>query len=144
ASPVLDANGDPLVPGGQYYVLPHIWPGPGGLSFEKTGNQTCPVSVFQLPRLPLEQNNGKPLVFTPVSETDDINEDTAVEIAFAEPPSCAESGKWLIVNDFKEEYWSVGIGGPQDHEGYQTLTGYFKIHKVGSFAYMFSFLPFVR
>ncbi|KAI4299820.1 hypothetical protein L6164_033245 [Bauhinia variegata] len=42
------------------------------------------------------------------------------------------------------EYWSVGIGGPQDHQGSQTLTGYFKIHKFGSFAYTFSFLPFVN
>ncbi|KAI4299804.1 hypothetical protein L6164_033229 [Bauhinia variegata] len=49
-----------------------------------------------------------------------------------------------FVDDMKGEYWSVGVGGPQDHQGYLTLTGYFKIHKLGSFAYRFSFLPLVN
>ncbi|KAI4299798.1 hypothetical protein L6164_033224 [Bauhinia variegata] len=143
AEPVLDTNGDPLVPGHRYYVYPHIWgPTGGGLLLEKTGNQnTCPVSV--LPSL-FEVDYGKPLVFSPLLDIATVPTDSALDIAFAEVPDCAESGKWLIVDDIKREYWSVGVGGPQDHQGYQTLTGYFKIHKYGSYAYRFSFLPLVN
>ncbi|KAI4299792.1 hypothetical protein L6164_033218 [Bauhinia variegata] len=143
ADPVLDIDGDPLLPGHQYYVYPHIWgPTGGGLSPGKTGNQnTCPVSVLSLP---FWNDRGKPLIFTPLLDTGIVPTDSALDIAFAEAPDCAESGKWLIVDDMKGEYWSVGIGGPQDHQGYQTLTGYFKIHKLGSFAYRFSFLPLVN
>ncbi|KAI4299808.1 hypothetical protein L6164_033233 [Bauhinia variegata] len=68
----------------------------------------------------------------------------ALDIAFAEAPDCTESGKWLIVDDMKGEHWSVGVGGTQDHQGYQTLTGYFKIHKLGSFVYRFRFVPLVN
>ncbi|TKY45594.1 Kunitz-type trypsin inhibitor KTI1 [Spatholobus suberectus] len=46
---VLDTDGDPLLNGGTYYVLPVIRGKGGGNRTSKTGNETCPLTVVQSP-----------------------------------------------------------------------------------------------
>ncbi|XP_054781851.1 trypsin inhibitor A-like [Prosopis cineraria] len=52
---VLDIEGNYLINGGTYYILPHIWALGGGLKLAKTGNETYPLSVVQSP---FETDNG--------------------------------------------------------------------------------------
>lgn len=45
---VLDTNGNPIFPGGTYYIMPAMFGPPGGgLKLSKTGNSDCPVTVLQ-------------------------------------------------------------------------------------------------
>ncbi|KAK4269866.1 hypothetical protein QN277_022967 [Acacia crassicarpa] len=44
---VVDVNGDPVINGGTYYILPYIWALGGGVGLAKTGNETCPLTVVQ-------------------------------------------------------------------------------------------------
>ncbi|KAI4338276.1 hypothetical protein L6164_016618 [Bauhinia variegata] len=137
---VLDTNGDPLLPGAQYKVMPVIWgPTGGGLFPGKAGNSAYPVNVLKSFS---EVDFGKPLRFLPLIRIGIIPTDTYLNIEFVETPEGVSSGNWVTVKDLGET-WTVGIGGPQDHEGFDTLEGLFKINKSGS-GYKLSFLPYVN
>ncbi|KAI4338282.1 hypothetical protein L6164_016624 [Bauhinia variegata] len=137
---VLDVNGEPLDPSAQYFILSTFRGAAGGglLPF-KAGNSTYPVNVIQGFS---DLDSGEPVKFTPVPEIGLIPTDTLLEIKFAETPEGVSSGKWTTVKDLGET-WTVGIGGPQDHEGYETLSGFFKIHRVDN-SYKLSFVPHIN
>ncbi|KAI4338273.1 hypothetical protein L6164_016615 [Bauhinia variegata] len=89
-----------------------------------------------------EVDFGKPVKFRTSPEIDFIPIDTYMNIEFAHTPKGVSSGNWITVKDLGEA-WTVGIGGPQDHQVYQTLEGVFKINKHG-LGYKLSFLPYVN
>ncbi|XP_061351738.1 kunitz-type trypsin inhibitor-like 2 protein [Gastrolobium bilobum] len=125
---VLDINGNPIFPGGKYYILPAIFGPPGGgVRLGKTGNSKCPVTVLQDYS---EVIKGLPVKFSiPGISPGIIFTGTPLDIAFEKKPNCAESSKWLVFVDNHIQKACVGIGGPEDHPGEQTLSGKFHIQK---------------
>ncbi|KAI4338284.1 hypothetical protein L6164_016626 [Bauhinia variegata] len=140
AEVILDADGDPLLPGAQYYIYP-VFFGPfigGGLRPGKaSSNSIYKTSVLKSFST---EDYGEPLKFLPLQKIGIIKTDIKLSIEFVHTPEGVSSGKWIPVKDIGDEIWSVGIGGPQDHEGYETLTGFFKIKEARE-GYKFSFLP---
>ncbi|KAJ1417259.1 Proteinase inhibitor I3, Kunitz legume [Sesbania bispinosa] len=134
---VLDINGNPIFPGGKYYILPAIrGPAGGGVKLAKTGDSKCPVTVLQDY---LEVVNGLPVKFSiPGISPGIIFTGTPLEIEFIKKPNCAESSKWLVFVDNDIQKACVGIGGPEDHPGKQTLRGTFNIQKY-RFGYKLGF-----
>jgi len=125
---VLDINGNPIFPGGKYYILPAIQ-GPlgGGLRLGKSGNSDCEVTVVQDYN---EVINGVPVKFSiPGISPGIIFTGTPIEIEFTKKPNCAVSSKWLIFVDDVIQKACVGIGGPENYPGFKTLSGTFNIEK---------------
>ncbi|KAI4338274.1 hypothetical protein L6164_016616 [Bauhinia variegata] len=135
--PVLDTQDHPLLPYAEYYIYPAIWgPTGGGLRPGNAGNSSLPVNVLKSFS---EVDLGEPLKFLPLPKIGIVPTNTLINIEFTQTPEGVSSGNWITVKDLGEA-WTVGIGGPQDHEGYPTLTGFFKIHKA-QLGYTLSFLP---
>ncbi|XP_058773498.1 kunitz-type trypsin inhibitor-like 2 protein [Vicia villosa] len=136
---VLDINGNPIFPGGQYFILPAIrGPPGGGVRLGRTGNQTCPVTILQDRR---EVKKGLLVKFViPGISPGIIFTGTPLEIEYTRKPSCAKSFKWLVFVDNVIQKACVGIGGPENYLGVQTLSGTFKIEKHESgFGYKLAF-----
>lgn len=139
---VKDSNGNPIFPGGRFYILPAIFGAAGGgVRLGQTGNSTCPVTILQDYS---EVENGLPVKFTipGISPGIIFTNITSLDISFQEDkPDCAGSSKWVVVDgdDFPKSY--VGIGGVEDHPGKDILSGKFKIEKYGDFGYKLVFCP---
>lgn len=89
---VCDTDGNPLVPGVQYYIVPGITNDAGGLTLE-SNNGSCPLNVAQSP------NNGDlglPVIFTIANPHKDlIGLGDNIYISFS-TSMCAESTGWRI------------------------------------------------
>jgi len=44
---VFDTNGNPMFPGGKFYIMPAQFGATGGLRLAKTENSKCPLTVLQ-------------------------------------------------------------------------------------------------
>ena len=136
AQQVLDDEGNPVVPGTEYFIVPIILgpPYPGAVTIGNSGsNPTCPATVEVNSNLPY----GIPVKFSiPEESNSEILTDTPVEIEFTKKPDCIESSKWRVFGGSVRAY--VGIGGPQDHPGTQNIIGRFSITK-SSPGYSFEF-----
>ncbi|XP_027357308.1 kunitz-type trypsin inhibitor-like 2 protein [Abrus precatorius] len=130
AEQVVDINGNPIFPGGKYYILPAIFGPPGGgVRLGRTGNSHCPVTVLQEFS---EVERGLPVKFTiPGISPGIIFTGTRLEIEFTKTPDCAEFSKWVVFVDKEIQKAYVGIGGPEQHPGQQTIDGKFHIEKYG-------------
>ncbi|CAI8593478.1 unnamed protein product [Vicia faba] len=128
-SQVVDTNGNPLTHGNQYFIFPASDnPNTGGLTLNKVSDSECPLTVLQN-----NANLGIPVKFTiPESTTGTILTGTDLEIEFTEKPNCAESSKWLLFVDNTTQLNCVGIGGPENYLGVETVSGKFLIAKHGS------------
>jgi len=128
-SQVLDIHGNPLIHGNQYFIFPASDnPTTGGLTLNKISDSECPLTVLQN-----NANQGLPVKFTiPESTTDNILTGTDLEIEFTEKPNCAASSKWLVFVDNTTQLNCVGIGGPENYHGVETISGKFLIVKHGS------------
>ncbi|KAI9086150.1 hypothetical protein K1719_031871 [Acacia pycnantha] len=144
AEVVLDIEGEPLLPGRDYYMVRFIWPGPGGVSLANSGNnKTCPVDVIAVPCCrncipPTENCNGEALKFNPLARIGIVTTNLPLTIRFAKTPSCAQSPEWILVKE--EGAWLVGIGGPEDHPDKEILTGLFIIERYFA-GYTIKFCP---
>ncbi|KAK7401225.1 hypothetical protein VNO78_12549 [Psophocarpus tetragonolobus] len=125
---VKDINGNPIFPGGEYFIMPAIWGPPGGgLTLGQTGNSDCPTTVLQDYT---EIFQGIPVKFKiPGISPGIIFTGTPLEIEFIGKPDCAESSKWLVFVDNAIQKACVGIGGAEGHPGQQTFSGTFHIEK---------------
>ncbi|CAK8532382.1 unnamed protein product [Lathyrus sativus] len=128
-SQVVDTNNNPLIHGNQYFIFPATdKPSTGGLTLNKISDSECPLTVLQ--------NNaiaGIPVKFTiPESTTGNILTGTDLDIEFTKKPNCAESSKWLLFVDNTTQLNCVGIGGPENYHGVETVGGKFLIAKHGS------------
>ncbi|XP_054779538.1 trypsin inhibitor DE5 alpha chain-like [Prosopis cineraria] len=134
---LLDSQGEPIENGGSYYILPHIWPIGGGLDLAKTGNETCPYSVVQLP-YSIDTDYGLPWIVTSPLKIRYITPSINVDFFSVEGkvPSCVlVPSKWTIVEE--DGVKSVKISG-----GYEkTLQGSFRIQPYTLFAYKIVFCP---
>ncbi|XP_057428355.1 kunitz-type serine protease inhibitor DrTI-like [Lotus japonicus] len=138
---VKDAYGNPLVPGRRYSIVPALRGSrSGGVSPDKTGNQTCPLTVVQEY---FECRDGKPVIFsvsgiTPGTGT--ILTGTHLDIAFVEKPECADTSKWVVVGNLTDYPGApVSIGGVEDHPGQHILDGTFNIQKLDCGGYKLVF-----
>lgn len=137
---VRDSNGNPIFFSSRFYIKPSIFGAAGGgVKLGETGNSSCPLTVLQDYS---EVVNGLPVKFSTDAEVfiDLISTDTSrVDIVFPEKPECAESSKWLLIEDDFPRPW-VGIGGIEDYIGKHIIDGKFKIVKHG-FGYKLVFCP---
>ncbi|XP_027357309.1 kunitz-type trypsin inhibitor-like 2 protein [Abrus precatorius] len=125
---VVDINGNPIFPGGKYYLVPAIvGPPGGGVRLGRTGNSHCPVTVLQEFS---EVQQGSPVKFSiPGISPGIIFTGTPLDIEFTETPDCAESPNWVAFVDNEIQKACLGIGGPEQHPGQQTIDGKFHIEK---------------
>nr|QIJ55473.1 kunitz-type trypsin inhibitor-like protein 2 protein [Cajanus platycarpus] len=125
---VVDINDNPIFPGSTYYIIPAIrGPAGGGVKLGLTSNTNCPVTVLQDFS---EVVRGLPVRFKiPGISPGIIFTGTPLEIEFARKPGCTESSKWVVFVDNEIQKACVGIGGPKDHPGQQTMSGTFHIQK---------------
>ncbi|KAJ1417268.1 Proteinase inhibitor I3, Kunitz legume [Sesbania bispinosa] len=140
---VVDINGNPVFPGGRFYIVSAIrGGGGGGVNLGQIGGSTCPVTVVQeqidvFRGLPVHFkvpgiSPGPGMIFTNV---------TGLNIVFEEKPECAESSKWVVVSEIGEifpQQW-VGIGGVGDHPGKNIIDGKFYIQRYSDWAYKLVF-----
>ncbi|KEH26656.1 putative proteinase inhibitor I3, Kunitz legume [Medicago truncatula] len=128
---VLDINGTPLTPGGQYYILPESDnPSIGGLILNKIDDLECPVTVVQDITV-----IGLPVKFSMLeNSTSNILPGTDLEIEFTTKPDCAKSSKWSMFVDHDTQLSFVGIGGSANNPGVETTSGKFLVvkHQHGS------------
>ncbi|XP_057443435.1 kunitz-type trypsin inhibitor-like 2 protein [Lotus japonicus] len=138
AEQVLDTFGNPLTPGGRYFIMPGIRDSSGGGPRPGIcGNQTCPVDVLDYSD-PMKSMAVKFTIAADVS-TVIIFTGTPLDIAFEKPECAAGSSKWVVVGNDFPGVW-VGIGGSEDHPGNEITSGSFKIEKDG-FCYKLVFCP---
>ncbi|GAU26481.1 hypothetical protein TSUD_294500 [Trifolium subterraneum] len=92
----------------------------GGVRLGETGNSTCPLTVIQDYA---EIVNGLQVRFTPnYLLIDWIGTDIPLTIEFREKPECAESSKWVVVEDDFPKPW-VSIGGSEDLKVFVMILG---------------------
>nr|1XG6_A Chain A, Chymotrypsin inhibitor 3 [Psophocarpus tetragonolobus] len=92
---LVDAEGNLVENGGTYYLLPHIWAHGGGIETAKTGNEPCPLTVV---RSPNEVSKGEPIRISSQFRSLFIPRGSLVALGFANPPSCAASPWWTVVD----------------------------------------------
>jgi len=104
---VLDTNGNPLIPGGEYYIFPATQdPCKGGLRIAKTGDSKCPITILQN-----ENITGLPVKFTIQGISNDvILTGTDLQIEFTKKPNCVKSSQWLMFLDYDASTFNVIIG----------------------------------
>ena len=125
---VLDTNGNPLIPGGEYYIFPATQdPHKGGLGLAKTGDSKCPITILQN-----ENITGLPVKFTIQGISDGIIlTGTDLKIEFTKKPNCVKSSQWLMFLDYDARIFNVIIG---DSDVFipEILDGTFYIQKYGN------------
>ncbi|TKY44955.1 Miraculin protein [Spatholobus suberectus] len=132
--PVVDKQGNPLQPGGGYYVWP-LWADDGGLTLGQTRNKTCPLDVIRDPSF-----IGSPVSFF-VPGLDHVPTLTDLTIDFQVRTVCNQPTVWRLSKE-GAGFWFVSTSGnPQD------ITSKFKIERLeGEHAYeiySFKFCPSV-
>ncbi|XP_054779556.1 trypsin inhibitor DE-3-like [Prosopis cineraria] len=127
---VLDIEGNYLINGGTYYILPHIWALGGGLKLAKTGNETYPLSVVQSP---FETDNGLPWRITSPLRIKFIPANTSLD--FSTLGKVPRLWKWAVVEE-EDGNKPVKIIRYEN-----TLKGWFKIQQYNSWAYKIVFCP---
>ncbi|XP_058773505.1 kunitz-type trypsin inhibitor-like 2 protein [Vicia villosa] len=135
---VKDTNGNPIFPGGKFYIMPAIFGSTGGgVRLGETNNSSCPTTVLQdysevIKGLPVQfqiPGISPGIIFTDI---------TRLNIVFVEKPECVESSKWVVIRDGFSSF-SIGIGGVEEY-GDGTLKGLFSIKKH-VFGYKLVFCP---
>ncbi|KAK2367225.1 hypothetical protein P8452_55616 [Trifolium repens] len=125
---------DPLIPGDPYYILQTNTSGQegGGLMLGKIKeSETCPLTVYQQFCDDDDDDYGLPVRFKVTNGGDVISEESNLEIEFVNKklPKCAQSSKWLVLQDFlKLKTKWITIGALDEDE---ILHGDFKIKKQG-------------
>jgi hypothetical protein len=128
---VYDTDGYPLAPGENYYILQTNTSGQegGGFMLGKYDlRETCPLTVFQ--QFCEDDDDGLSVRFKVTNGGDVISEESNLEIEFVNKnlPECAQSSKWLVVEDISFTRRWITIGAL---EGYEIFNGVFKIKKQG-------------
>ncbi|XP_054779698.1 trypsin inhibitor DE-3-like [Prosopis cineraria] len=131
---VLDSEGNELINGGTYYILPHIWALGGGLRLAKTGNETCPLSVVQSP---FEVDNGFPWTIRSPLKIRILPLDSNVDFfsVKGKVPSCVPiPSVWTMVEE-------DGLKSVKIAEYEKAQEGWFRIQQYTSIAYKIVFCP---
>ncbi|KAK4269874.1 hypothetical protein QN277_022972 [Acacia crassicarpa] len=133
---VIDAEGEPVVNGGTYYILPFINVLGGGLTLAKTGNETCPLSVKPYPSLPIHLEHGLPWKIASPLRIRYLPTNVWVDFFTVDEtiPSCVPfPSSWTIVEE-EDGVKSVKVSG----HGYEnTITGVFRIKKYTKIGYTY-------
>nr|XP_043633653.1 kunitz trypsin inhibitor 5-like [Erigeron canadensis] len=126
-TPVRDTDKNVLRVGTNYYIVPAVPGGGGGLITARGPGQLCPLEVAQQIG---DKLNGSPLSFSPANPNKDgiIFESTDINIKFMDK-SCAPSTVWRVddPNYFGERY--ISTQGMLGRPGRETINNWFKIQK---------------
>ncbi|XP_054788089.1 kunitz-type serine protease inhibitor DrTI-like [Prosopis cineraria] len=140
--PVNDVNGEPIVPGQEYYIMSAVWGADagGGVKPGRAGDaSSCAYSVLQESS---EKNKGAAVKFHVQGTSKDkiYPGSTALAIEFVEKPDCAESSKWVVAYDGSGSSSSrLVIGGAEDHPDSELVSGVFRIEVFNAIAYKLVF-----
>ncbi|XP_059647224.1 kunitz trypsin inhibitor 5-like [Cornus florida] len=131
SDPVLDTAGEELRTGVQYYILPGIRGNGGGLTLSN-GNRNgsrCPEDVVQM----LNDGNGLPATFTPVTNEGVVRLVTDLNIKFSASTTCGRSHVWSLGNNYDKsvDRSFVSTDGVEGNPGRETLGNWFKIDRYG-------------
>ncbi|KAH8482991.1 hypothetical protein H0E87_027674 [Populus deltoides] len=129
AEPVLDIDGEKLVAGTKYYILP-VFRGRGGGITMASNKTSCPLAVVQDR---LEVSKGLPLTFTPAADDKKgvILVSTDLNIKFLAKTTCPQSTVWKITKSSNSKVqWFVSTGGVEGNPGFNTVTNWFQIEKA--------------
>ncbi|KAK4799111.1 hypothetical protein SAY86_024476 [Trapa natans] len=128
--PVLDIDGQSLLIGTEYYILPFVRGQGGGLTISPPQNGTCPLTVVQKP---LEVDSGLPLLFSPASGNNGVvSVSTDLNVYFSSVMTiCIQSTVWMLAPfDDEAGHRFVTTGGRTGNPGQETVNNWFKIEKV--------------
>ncbi|KAI4324266.1 hypothetical protein L6164_023819 [Bauhinia variegata] len=128
--PLFDTNGNPVINGGLYRILPAPPAIGGGFITVPLNGETCPISVVQAsPGLGFA-------TFIELSNkvADYVNPTDFVDIIFAGKPVCTDSAKWIL--KLFTPVPAVFIGEEDD----RTVAGHFAFEKYED-AYKLVFFP---
>ncbi|KAI4324269.1 hypothetical protein L6164_023822 [Bauhinia variegata] len=129
--PVLDTDGNPVINGGLYRILPAPPANGGGFIPLTLDGETCPISVVQAsPGLGFT-------MFIQVASNklvDYVYPTDSVDIIFSGRPVCTDSAKWIL--KFFSPVPAVFIGEEDD----RTVAGHFGFEKYED-AYKLVFFP---
>nr|P81365.1 RecName: Full=Trypsin inhibitor 1B; AltName: Full=ETIB [Erythrina variegata]AAB24755.1 ETIb=Kunitz-type trypsin inhibitor [Erythrina variegata, var. Orientalis, seeds, Peptide, 176 aa] [Erythrina variegata]prf//1903155B trypsin inhibitor ET1b [Erythrina variegata var. orientalis] len=103
---LVDVEGEDVVNGGTYYMLPGIEGDGGGMEGAKTGRETCPITVVQSRN---DVSNGEPITIESPFRSYFIPKGSLVRIGFTSPPKCAPSPWWTLALD-RPQGLSVKLG----------------------------------
>ncbi|KAI4347378.1 hypothetical protein L6164_008194 [Bauhinia variegata] len=133
ADTVLDTDGNRLLNGGIYYILPAFRGMGGGLALTRVGRETCPRTVVQSFS---ELSNGLPVRISTPPRIAIIRTGWNVDIEFITVPACTSkySSAWHIPEDSDLE-GSVKIGAEERFQGK------FRIEKASEDAYKLMYCP---
>ncbi|CAH8359358.1 unnamed protein product [Eruca vesicaria subsp. sativa] len=136
--PVLDTDGDFILDGGSYYVLP-IFSG-GGLTLSPRGGNQCPLYIGQEDS---DVNRGIPVKFSnPKSRFGFVLESVNLNIKMdVKATICVQSTYWWIAeSDMGTKKFFV-VAGPKPEE--DSLKSFFQIKKTQYFhnGYTIAFCP---
>jgi hypothetical protein len=126
---VLDIDGEKLVAGTKYYILP-VFRGRGGGITMASNKTSCPLAVVQDR---LEVSKGLPLTFTPAADDKKgvILVSTDLNIKFLAKTTCPQSTVWKIIKSSNSKVqWFVSTGGVEGNPGFNTVTNWFQIEKA--------------
>jgi hypothetical protein len=99
---VVDAEGNPVLVGAEYYVLPAVDGSGGGLTLKMRVNNSCPLYVAQEDS---EKSRGLPVVFRPAKgQTGNyssviVQEHVNLNVNMAAVTTCVQSTAWSVQND---------------------------------------------
>ncbi|XP_019179054.1 PREDICTED: miraculin-like [Ipomoea nil] len=151
--PVLDAEGNPLIPGEKYYAVPATLGVEGAISLDsspiqETQQSTCPNAVVLNTSVagvrPFAK--GLPLVFYPRRGLQEVQESLPLNVAFYREDSdpCAKETVWRLEGgeEGAGEKPVIVTGGEIGDEG--DIANWFRIQKNingGGWGYVFTFWP---
>ncbi|XP_068640449.1 kunitz trypsin inhibitor 5-like [Aristolochia californica] len=138
---VRDISGKKLLSGAEYYILPVIRGGGGGLALASR-NGTCPLNVAQEGS---GVSDGLPIKFYPVTPGEkSVHQGTDANVVFSAATICVQSTVWRLQGpDPGTQRRYVATGGVTGNPGLETLSNWFKIEKYGenSIDYKLVFCP---
>ncbi|KAH6770496.1 hypothetical protein C2S52_015299 [Perilla frutescens var. hirtella] len=125
AAPVVDIDGNPVLVGVDYYILPVIRGRGGGLTLASTGNKSCPLDVVQEP---LEVNNGLPLTFRPANSSEGVVHVSADQnFIFSAASICVQSTVWVLYEEESTQTFFITTGGVEGNPGRETISNWFRV-----------------
>ncbi|KAJ6951422.1 alpha-amylase/subtilisin inhibitor-like [Populus alba x Populus x berolinensis] len=135
--PVLDADGQPLRSGVEYYVLPGVTDVGGGLTLVDR-NGSCPLYVGQEPLAPMV-SRGIPVVFTPRVGDTIIRESRDFTVAFSGASTCVQSTAWMVGEENPETRRRYVVTGTEPRPS--STLWYFNIENNGQGVYALRWCP---
>ncbi|XP_028797075.1 trypsin inhibitor DE-3-like [Neltuma alba] len=121
----VDTDGNNIINGGYYYILPVVWGPGGGVDIASTSNETCPLSVVQTSS---ELFNGSPIRISSPHKIAELETNYILDLTVVAPPSCADTPATLTVVSEDDATAKVKLAGYGN-----AVSGWFKVQALNGF-----------